>query len=85
MADNACYTPTPQTIPVTVYEDLDSDNPISVSSGAPWLLRDQGYEIIGRENAKVVLRGNLLRNGTERWYQVELRDGSRHMVIGEGS
>lgn len=80
--NNGAYTPTPQTLDVIVYRD-DADV-LHADSGPEYLVAARGT-VIGRETAKVIERGNLLRNGVERWYRVELADGSRHMVIGEGS
>lgn len=82
MTDNAIYTPNPKTIKVTVYRsDLD-DEIHAISETPPHLVHG---DVIRTETARVVGRGNLLANGNERWYAVELADGSRHMVIGEGS
>lgn len=82
MADNAIYTPNPASITVTVYRD--ASGVIKASSGPAHLVALDG-DVIRTEAAKVVGRGNLLANGRERYYQVELADGSRHYVIGEGS
>jgi hypothetical protein len=82
MADNAIYTPTPRYIDVVVYQDCQGD--VRAASGQRHLVSLNG-DVLSEEAARVVARGNLLRNGRERWYTVELADGSRHSVIGEGS
>lgn len=82
-ANNAIYTPTPATIRVTLYRGPVTGK-TKVTVGHDYLISLRG-EIIGHEDARVVSRGNLLSNGVERWFTVELADGSRHSVIGEGS
>ena len=81
MADNAVYTH-PTAIHVVTYRDYLGDE--KVISGTRGDLRaDEDY--VSEETASVVGRGNLLPSGTDRWYEVELKDGARHMVIAEGS
>jgi hypothetical protein len=83
MADNAIYTPTPKTIRVLVYRDRDTGE--VRADGDPTAAHLIRGEVIRTETAPVVGRGNLHTNGRERWYQVELSDGTRHMVLGDGS
>ena len=80
MADNGIYTPSPKIVTVTVYRDWEGD---IHAATAPRHLVDG--EFLRTEEARVTGRGNLLANGIERWHMVELRDGSEHAVITEGS
>lgn len=81
MADNAIYTPNPKTIDVVVFRDYRGIERVT-SLRRRDLASDDVF--IRQETAKVVGRGNLIDDCT-RWYEVELADGSRVMVTGEGS
>ncbi len=85
MTTNAIYTPTPKSIPVLVCEDRDGATVVQTDRQQDHLLDLDGLTLLHRETASVVARGNLRPNGRERWYQVQLADGTRHSVIGEGS
>lgn len=88
MTDNAVYTPNPKQLTVTVYRDPRSSEGRELVSSAPLSLLRGIYgsaNIVRTEVAPVVGRGNLLESGRERYYEVELSDGSRHYVTSEGS
>lgn len=84
--ENAIYMPTPKTLTVNVYTTVDADGNDSIqASTTPAHLLHDSVGVVRQEVARVVGRGNLAPSGNYRWYQVELADGSRHMVVGEGS
>lgn len=83
-ADNGVYTPSPKTVEVVLYRDWRGDEKCQAQLHQDHLIRMDGGEIIARQVAKVVSRGNLAGDDA-RWHQIELADGSRHMVLIEGS
>jgi hypothetical protein len=79
--NNAAYMPTPRTLKVRVMRDNFTGETVI----DPDWVRERDCSLIRVENAVVITRGNLSRNGDCRWFEVRLSTGEELWTIGEGS